>query len=292
MSVTGSRAATESHPVEVSVVTPSFNMLDQLQRCCASVADQTAVGCEHIVMDGGSTDRTPDWLREHPSVISHSGRDNGMYDAINRGFRIARGDIIAHLNCDEQYLPATLQYVQRYFREHPNVDVLVGNVLTVRPDGELIAYRKCYRPIEPVVLSSPLHVFTAAMFFRRRVINDGHFYDASYKDIGDVEFVLRLLRAGYRFEHVSHYMSTFTITGYNRSVHVATIPEEVRRLRAHSPWWVKRFRPAWRSLGWGMKLLAGAYFEKMPINYSIYPSGEAAARIAFTAHAASFRWQS
>ncbi len=213
-----------------------------------------------------------------------------MYDAVNKGFREARGSVVSHLNCDEQYLPGTLEFVARYFRQHPDVDVLFGNVLTVRPDGRLIAYRKGYRPIQPVILSSVLHVYTAAMFLRRRVIVEDQLYDDSYKDIGDAEFILRLLRAGYRIEHVPRYMATFTITGHNRSGHVTTIPAEIRRLRQSAPWWVRRFTPAWRTLGYGVKLINGAYFQKKPIGYSIYAGG-ATARTDFVAHDASFRWQ-
>jgi glycosyltransferase involved in cell wall biosynthesis len=277
--------------VDVSVVTPSFNMLDYLQRCCASVADQEHVHYEHIIMDGGSTDQTIEWLRSRSSLISRSQRDKGMYDAVNKGFRIARGEVISHLNCDEQYLPKTLNFVVTYFREHPHVDVLFGDVLTVKPDGSLIAYRKGYRPIEPVLLSSPLHVCTAAMFLRRRVVDSGHFYDDSFKDVGDVEFIVRLLRSGVRMEHIRRYLATFTITGHNRSANVTTIPNEIKRLRHQAPWWVTRFQPAWRSVGYAMKLTAGAYREQRPIDYAIYASSDASSRTRFLANNASFRWR-
>ena len=128
------------------------------------------------------------------------------------------------------------------------------------------------------------------MFLRRRVIDDNHLYDDSYKDIGDAEFILRLLRAGYRVEHVSRYLATFTITGHNRSAHVTTIPAEIRRTRQKAPWWIRPLTPAWRTLGYGAKLMNGAYFQKKPIEYDIYAGG-LDARTHFLAHDASFRWQ-
>ncbi len=278
--------------VDVSVVTPSFNMLDYLQRCCASVADQELVVHEHIVMDGGSTDGTPDWLRTKPLLISRSQRDNGMYDAVNQGFRLARGEIVCHLNCDEQLLPNALHFVAEYFQGHPDVDVLFGDVLVVRPDGELIAYRKCYCPTEPIAFSAPLPVFTAAMFLRRRrIIANGFFYDPSYKDIGDVEFIIRLLRAGFRMQHVQQYLATFTVTGQNRSAHVTTIPAEVKRLTQQAPWYVSHFRPIWRFSGYGIKLLAGAYRQSSPIAYAIHTNPATAARTQFLARDPSFRWR-
>jgi glycosyltransferase involved in cell wall biosynthesis len=286
-----SDAVDGSLSVGISVVTPSFNMLSYLRRCCASVADQRGVNVEHIVMDGGSTDDTVDWLHCHPELISQAQPDNGMYDAVNKGFLRARGDIVSHLNCDEQYLPGTLEFVVAYFGKRPDVDVLFGNILTVRPDGRLIAYRKGYRPWQPVILSSVLHVYTAAMFIRRRVIEEGQLYDDTYKDIGDAELILRLLQKGYRIEHVPRYLSTFTITGNNRSAHVKTIPAEIARFREQAPWWVRRFTPVWQTVGYGAKLLNGAYFQKKPIKYSIYADDDTRSRTEFVSHEASFRWQ-
>jgi glycosyltransferase involved in cell wall biosynthesis len=129
-------------PVEISVITPSLNQIGFLKTCCASVADQQGAAFEHIVIDGGSGDGSPSWLRQQPEVISVSEADRGMYDAVNKGLALARGEILAYLNCDEQYLPGALSFVSAYFRKHPQVDMLSGDFLAVEPDGVLKAYRK------------------------------------------------------------------------------------------------------------------------------------------------------
>src|SRR5437660_9009586 len=99
----------------ISVITPSLNMLPYLKRCCASLADQEGASWEHIVVDGESTDGTVEWLRSQPHVASIIGKDQGMYDAINKGLAACTGDIVAYLSCDEQYLPGTLAYIDHYF---------------------------------------------------------------------------------------------------------------------------------------------------------------------------------
>src|SRR5947207_3288616 len=104
--------------VRFSIITPSFNPAPWLPLCIASVADQ-AVDVEHIVQDAGSTDGTLEWLRNDGRVKAFVERDGGMYDALNRGLRRAQGDILAYLNCDEQYLPGCLQRVDAFFRDHP-----------------------------------------------------------------------------------------------------------------------------------------------------------------------------
>lgn len=68
--------------MDISVVTPSFNMLSYLKRCVASVADQERVQAEHLVMDGGSRDGTVEWLKTQTSLLSEVRSDNGMYDAV------------------------------------------------------------------------------------------------------------------------------------------------------------------------------------------------------------------
>jgi len=276
--------------IDVSVVTPSLNMVGYLERCAASVADQAGVRVEHLVMDGGSQDGTVEWLAARPWLVSEIQRDNGMYDAVNRGFRRARGRIVAHLNCDEQYLPGALAGVVRYFDANPEADVLFGDTLTVNPDGSLIAYRKTVLPLRLLLAVPPLYVPTAATFFRRKLIDNGAVYDDNYKDIADLVWFVRLAADGYRLAHMRRYLATFTLTGGNRSLNKTAIDPEVARFLDGVPWWIRRFRAEWRVLAWATKALSGCYFQASPLEYAIYPPG-CAARRSFVAQRPSFRWR-
>src|ERR1044071_161951 len=111
----------------VSIITPSFRSSRWLKLCIPSVADQ-GVEHEHIVQDACSDDGTQDWLPGDPRVIAVVEKDRGMYDAVNRGLRKASGEILAYLNCDEQYLPGALQAVEKFFQTHPDVDMVFGDV--------------------------------------------------------------------------------------------------------------------------------------------------------------------
>src|SRR5579859_3783100 len=112
-----------------SIVTPSFRNSKWLKLCIASVADQEGVEFEHIVQDSCSDDGTQDWLPRDPRVRAFIEKDTGMYDAVNRGFRRAQGDILAYLNCDEQYLPGALPAVRQFFERHPEIDMVFGDVV-------------------------------------------------------------------------------------------------------------------------------------------------------------------
>ena len=277
--------------MDVSVITPSFNMLSYLKLCCASVADQGRALREHIVVDGGSTDGTVEWLDTQPHITSIVEKDNGMYDAINKGLQICNGQIFSYLSCDEQYLPGTLDFVSLYFEKHPDVDGLFGDTIITWSDGRFAAFRKSYKPFWPLIGASILYVFPSSMFLRRRVIDNGERFDARFKDRGDGEFVMRLLRRGYRLRNTRRYLSTFTLTGQNRSQTIAARSED-DLINSILPTWVRRMHRPLNLARLGLKLASGAYFERPPLSYAIYVPGAAPdhGRLAFRAHRLSQKW--
>jgi len=273
---------------DFTIVTPSFNSLQYLPRACASVADQTGVSCEHIVLDGGSSDGTADWLRRQQQLRVHIGRDAGMYDALNHGFQLSSGSIIGHLNCDEQYLPGTLAAVANYFDTHPHVSIVSGSMLAVDPEGDILAFRKIYPLRWQYVLAAHLYAHTCALFFRRDIIEAGYRFDTKYRIIGDLDFWVRLLRAGYRVGLLKQYVSTFAVTGENLSL-MARQTGESQAYRAALPLWIKWCRYPLNVARLIEKILSGAYTQAFPFDYAIYDDSLARRRV-YTVRAASARW--
>lgn len=102
----------------ISIVTPTYNSEEYLERCILSIKDQDFYDYEHIIVDGGSTDRTLDIIKSYERKYPMrwiSEKDDGMYDAIAKGFRIAKGDIFCWLNSDDIYMPWTLKTVNKVF---------------------------------------------------------------------------------------------------------------------------------------------------------------------------------
>jgi glycosyltransferase involved in cell wall biosynthesis len=282
----------------ISIITPSFNMLPYLKRAAASVADQSYGDTEHIVIDGASNDGTKEWLSSEPfpgmSYVSEP--DQGMYDAVNKGLKQAKGDILAYLNCDEQYLPGTLEYVAAYFDSHPEVDIIFGDLLLTRLDGSLLAFRKGYQPRWVYILASHLYVLSCTMFFRHRVIEDGHLFDTRYKAVADAHFVVNLLRNRYKARHLKRYLSAFTITGQNLSIDERALAEQ-KDLLNHAPAYVRMLKPLINLMRLGEKFLGGAYVQGGPIDYQAYTGADGQdhtdmdmKRQHFHVEKASFRW--
>ena len=132
--------------MNVSIITPSFRSSQWLKLCIASVADQQGVKLEHIVQDACSDDGTQDWLPRDPRVKAFIEKDGGMYDAVNRGFRRATGDILAYLNCDEQYLPGALKAVRGFFGQHPQIEVALAGSIVTDGEGKYICHRHSLTP--------------------------------------------------------------------------------------------------------------------------------------------------
>lgn len=106
----------------VSIVTPSYNKGCFIEETILSVKNQTYPYIEHIVMDGGSTDGTLDILRKYANNITWlSEPDEGQSDAINKGWRRAKGQILGWLNADDTYMPWAVQTAVEFLAENPDV---------------------------------------------------------------------------------------------------------------------------------------------------------------------------
>jgi glycosyltransferase involved in cell wall biosynthesis len=253
--------------MRVSIVTPSYNSSAWLKLCIASVADQ-GIEVEHIVQDSCSTDGTQDWLAQDTRVTSFIEKDSGMYDAINRGLRHTTGDVLAYLNCDEQYLPGALKSVTDYFHSHPNIDVVFGDCIIVDQNGDYKCSRQMQIPLKTYINVVDLPTFSCATFFRRRVIEGGFFFDTKWRDVGDADWVLRLLKAKVPVGLLHQFTSTFADIGGNMGLG-PNAQKEKRMMRESAPFLARRFRPLVVAHHRLRRLLGGVYFQK-PFEYSLY----------------------
>jgi glycosyltransferase involved in cell wall biosynthesis len=264
-------------PVRISVVTPSYRASSWLKLCIASVADQAAKA-EHIVQDAGSDDGTLEWLPSDPRVKAFIEKDQGMYDAVNRGFRRASGDILAYLNCDEQYLEGCLDSVVEHFQRNPQIQVLFGDVVMVDKQGNYLFHRRMQTPLKYHTWTCHLSTLSCAMFFRRQVFERFSFNPA-LRDVGDGEWMVRLLRAGISMAALRSFTSTFTFTGANMSVQ-KNARRENRELRESAPFWARAFRPVLIAHH-RLRRFAGGMYRIRPFVYSIYTQNSPACRQVF-----------
>jgi len=254
--------------MKFSIITPSFRNSSWLKLCIASVADQQGVEFEHIVQDACSDDGTQEWLPHDRRVKAFIEKDEGMYDAVNRGYRRATGDILAYLNCDEQYLPGALKAVQNFFEEHPQVEVALAGTIVTDGEGKYLCHRHSLVP-HPQHVWFRFSVLTGSLFLRRRVIHErGIFFDPHWRVVGDFHWVLALLRNRVPMLEMDKFVTVFADTGDNLCLSPRAV-NEMRETRAMAPGWVRALKPVWIVHHRLRRLTAGHFFLK-PSSYECY----------------------
>lgn len=265
--------------MKFSIVTPSFRQSAWLKLCVASVADQKGVDFEHIVQDSCSDDGTREWLSQDSRVRAFIEKDSGMYDAVNRGYRKAQGDILAYLNCDEQYLPGALQAVQNFFEQHPEIEVALAGSIVVDGEGKYICHRHSLVPV-PAYIWCRFSVLTSSLFIRRRVIHErGILFDTHWRDLGDLHWVLALTRHRVPMSVFDHFTSVFADTGENMNLKPNALREKAETT-AMAPRWARPLKPLWIAHH-RLRRLAGRHFSLSAGDYSIYTLQSPNQRVRF-----------
>ena len=262
-----------------SIVTPSFRSSEWLKLCIASVADQQGVEVEHIVQDACSDDGTQDWLPHDLRVKAFIEQDKGMYDAVNCGYRRASGDILAYLNCDEQYLPGALAVVHEFFKRHPSVEVMLAGSIITDGEGNYLCHRHLLPP-NPRHIWFRFPVLTSSVFIRRSVINQrGLFFDPRWRDLGDFHWAHALLMNHVSMAACNVLTSTFADTGENMNLKPNAIREYTETLGL-MPKWLRAFKWWWIASHILRRIRAG-HFNLTPLSYQIYTSKSPSRRVRF-----------
>lgn len=265
--------------MRISIVTPSFRSSNWLKLCVASVADQAGVEVEHIVQDALSDDGTREWLARDPRVQACFEKDQGMYDAVNRGWRRSKGEILAYLNCDEQYLPGALRAVKDFFRRQPETDVVFADTVVVDKQGQFICCRKSLVPWKNTMwVYNP--VISSSIFIHRRVLDrHGLFFDSHWRDLGDKVWTVEMVRRELNLAVLRQFTSSFTDTGENMNLKPNAIRER-DLVMAMAPAWVRRCKFPLLQLHRLRALSQGIYWQK-PFAYSIYTLASSERRVEF-----------
>ena len=181
-----------------SIITPCLNRAEFIVEAVESVLAQNYQNFEHIIIDGGSTDGTLELLKRYPHLQIYSGQDQGMYDALNKGLKLARGEIIGFLNSDDLYAEDAFSIIAEKFQEQ-NILAVAGEALifTVSSDGGTNIISN-YSPqgsslLEISTIGDP---YFNAWFFRRSIFEKIHEFNIHYRIVADREFMLRFALSG------------------------------------------------------------------------------------------------
>jgi len=200
---------------KISIVTPSFNQGKFIEEAILSVLNQGYNNFEHIIVDNCSFDDTLEIIKRYPHVRLISEPDEGQSDALNKGFKLATGDIIGWLNADDFYHPGVFYTIHQTFLQH-KVDAVYADVSFVNEHGDHVRYLKSHRPLKWLSLFYTF-IQSTSFFFRREIIDNNHLLDKALHYKMDKDFFAKLLYSGYRFKYLNECFASFRWHDSNKS---------------------------------------------------------------------------
>lgn len=231
--------------MKISIITPSFNQVDFIEKTIQSVVNQKGdFELEYIVIDGKSTDGTLEILKKYEDQLYYVyEQDQGQSDAINKGLKMASGDIVAYLNSDDLYLPGALQTVCNYFRSHPDTVWAFGKCNIIAREGQEIrktitAYKNFwlkqhsrFRFFVENYISQP------AVFWRQTALGSVGFFDEKHHMVMDYHYWARLWLS-HEPGYIEAYLASFRWyeTSKSGSLYVKQFKDELRVAKELSPY--------------------------------------------------------
>jgi len=195
-----------SYP-KISIVTPSYNQAEFLERTILSILNQNYPNLEYIIIDGGSTDGSVEIIKKYEKYLTYwvSEKDKGQSEALNKGFTRSTGHLIGCQNSDDIYLPGSFYKVAEVFKENPNVDIIFGNRLDVDEQDDIIGESR-FTPFTVVGhWYEGMSLSIQSAFWQREVFSKIGMMDINFQIAMDWEFFLKAGLNKLQFKHVRFY---------------------------------------------------------------------------------------
>ncbi len=197
--------------MKISIITPVKNGAKTIEKCLQSVKEQSnensEFSTEHLILDGGSSDKTKEIVfnYRYDGLKYISSNDTGIYDAYNQGIKQATGDVIGCIGADDYYLPGTCLNVFQFFKQHPEVGIYSGAIEV--SSGRIV------QPWRGIADLGGARIFHPTTFFRSSLFESVGYFDTKYKIVSDLDFFLRCKKQGVVFEITKKPLTHFGLGG-------------------------------------------------------------------------------
>lgn len=197
---------------EVSIITVCYNSSRTIRRTMESVLHQTYADLEYIVVDGLSTDNTVEIIKEYEPLFQGrmhwiSEKDGGIYDAMNKGIRMAQGQLVGIINSDDYYEPKAVEYMVNAMTED-RYQILYGMMRTWRDEEEESITISSHRFLRDRMINHP------SCFVTKAVYEDFGYYNTRYASVADYDFMLQMSeQKEVVFKPVYEVISNFSLGG-------------------------------------------------------------------------------
>lgn len=218
---------------KVSIITVVFNNKENLLKTIKAVRSQMYSNLEYIVIDGASTDGTLEVINSNKDIISYfiSEKDNGIYDAMNKGLKASKGDYVWFINAGD--IPAEDNILDKLFAETTDADLYYGDTEMVDETGHSYGNRTLKIPPKELnwkKMIDGMLVSHQSMIAKRSLCED---YDTQYRFVADIDWAIKLLKKCKKVVNTNLTLSKFLIGGYSRQYTIKSLKERFRMLCTH-----------------------------------------------------------
>ena len=247
--------------LKVSIITAAFNSGKTIGETIQSVANQSYPQVEHIIIDGKSTDKTIEIIEslKHPKLIYRSEKDSGIYDALNKGIRLATGDLIGVIGSDDYYPQQNvIERVVESF-EKKDTDSLYGDMHYVNDKKEVVRFWKDGEYKESNFLKGwmPHHL---TFYLKKEIYLKYGLYNTDFKLGGDYELLLRML---YKHKVSTQYLPEVLVTMRIGGASTKNIKNRIKaNLEDRKAWVINGLRPRFYTLYFKPLLKIPQFFKK------------------------------
>ncbi len=200
---------------KISIITVVYNGEKYLEETIQSVVNQSYNNIEYIIIDGGSTDGTLDIIKKYENNIDYwiSEIDKGIYDAINKGISVAKGEYIGVIGADDIYYKDALKHIADYIEKNKNTDLIYGNISYIDENGSIIKSKRSSLPKDKLFMIKGMSIPHIASFVKKSIYEKYGKYDVSMKCASDYQYFLNLYLENISIKYLDVYISKFRNTG-------------------------------------------------------------------------------
>lgn len=222
---------TSGQPI-LSVITIVYNNVKDIERTVLSVVNQTYRNIEYIIVDGLSDDGTLDVVHKYENRIARiiSEKDEGIYDAMNKGLAVAKGDYVIFMNSGDEFFDVGT--VAAVFASADNADVYYGETEMIGDNGQSLGQRRHKAPKKFTWRSFKygMSVSHQAIYIKRSLTEP---YDRQYQLSADIDWILRIAKKAKTIVNVNRYVAKYLVGGMSKKKHRQSLVERFHIMKKH-----------------------------------------------------------
>lgn len=209
---------------KLSVITIVYNNVRDIERTMLSVLNQSYTNIEYIVVDGASTDGTLDIIKKYENRLATlvSEKDDGIYDAMNKGLALATGDYVLFMNSgDEIYDTET---VTKIFATAPNADIYYGETEMYDEHWKSLGQRRHKAPAHFNWQSFKygMNISHQAIYIKRSLTEP---YNLNYKYSADIDWIIKIAKKATHIVNTRMYVAKYLVGGMSKQKHIESLKE-------------------------------------------------------------------